>query len=189
MCFFPDFGEIIPDPSLLQDSIREITYVYVNPFNLGNCSGTVTGTQFCYRLPSMENNASLLVFNLHTLNHSSEYFNVTRSITVRTTTSCNSSDNTSYYCCDFVTLSEEDRFQFPDVNVAIGITTSFDTAILQEFNSDFAPQVNSMPVYVYNTSLKYGKIYDTNDTIISDQMTPVIRLQIGKLIMKYNKVS
>ena len=79
-CFFPNIGGNNPDPSLWQDTMRRVTYVYPIPSDPGNCSGMVTDIQFCYR--TLEVKANELVFTLHTLNQSSDYFNVTRSIAV-----------------------------------------------------------------------------------------------------------
>ena len=83
--FFPDLGENQPNPSLWRDSMQGVSHVYPIPSNQGNCSGMVSGMEFCYRAPSIENHTSLLVFTLLIVNQSDDYFTVMRSIPVYST--------------------------------------------------------------------------------------------------------
>ena len=74
-------------------------------------------------------------------------------------------------------LSEEEKFQLPTSNFAIGITTSnSDTAILQEFTSS----LHQLPFFVCNISLMDGNINNISETIISNPKLRVLRLHISK---------
>ena len=194
LSFFPDFGDSIPDPLLWQDSMRGISYVYPIPSDQINCSGIVTDIQYCYRTPtSMKTN--VLVFTLLTLNQIKNSFYVTRTIAIHSssedcfslpTNSSNvincttSSDNTSYYCCG-MKLSNEEVFEFPATNLAIGIAIpNSSIAILQEFSTNLAPQVFTVPSYKTNSSLRTGSTHNLTGLTLSNQGFQILRLHISK---------
>ena len=197
---FPDFGESSePDPSLWQDSMFGVSFVYPISSSQINCSGIVTGIEFCYRTPLMDNQANLLIFTLLILKQSSGYFNVTKFIPVNSTslniTSLNSSfemdsqqtdikcrySDTELYCCDIVMLSEEDKFQFPAEDFAIGITTpNSAVAVLQKFQEGSDLQMYSVPFYIANMPLMDGNTYNFMDAMVSNATFHVVRLHISK---------
>lgn len=192
---FPNlWGNRNPDPSLWQDSMQGVSYVYPIPSEV-NCSGDITGIQFCYRT---SNTAIQQVFNFLILSISDSYVDVLESIALNSTdknsTSMNpgmnnSSDDTNicmsfndtiFYCCDTVVF-ERYMFQFPSKNLAIGITISTSTeSILQEFHESYSQNYN-VSSYFVNTNLMEGSTYNFTNAIFSNETIHVIRLLIGKI--------
>ena len=159
----------------------------------------MTDIQYCYRTPTIMK-TNVLVFTLLTLNQIKNSFYVTRTIAIHSssnhqedssslpTNSSNvifcatSSDNTSYYCCGFMKLSNEEVFEFPATNLAIGIAIpNSSIAILQEFNTNLAPQVLTVPsLYKTNSSLRTGSTHNLTGLTLSNQGFQILRLRISK---------
>ena len=158
------------------------TYIYpVNGSQL-NCSGTVTGVEYCYRGSSSDYGTEISVFTLSMLmQDSTGQFTVTDITDIRSTptsTICSSFFNA--YCCDITLLNPEDQFQLPSQNFAYALTipssgfnllgwraSSYPQYVVRQYRSSVAPIVGG--VYVL----------DSND-LITDEAHRLLRFLISK---------
>ena len=176
--------------SLWQDSQLGVSYVYPVPSASRNCSGTVTGIQFCYRLRHhMLLGRAVHVFSLNILAPLNNFSRLSPSINVTSVPMvgpqphsggiCHSNrDDGQVYCCDYLRLDTLQTLAFPEEDFVIVISTS----PMNETRLQMWRHLQAIPFSFVTKSLTDIR-RSNNYSKVDSQMFQVVGLLIGGMQM------